>query len=168
MKLNKRKILPAVAAAFLVFTTMSMPVLAENVSESVEPHAVRIVREVKSYAPEKTYEFDTVLPAPKGVSVVNKSISVSVGSSYSKSFKMDNLFADPHNAFNVSVSNPDGKYHIKAVRGNGEWSHDFSTKEVGSTATVDECLPGVTYTVYVINDDSVKINATVSITSYVK
>lgn len=162
---TRKKIVSLIAASTLALSIMTAPVFAEIAIDLNPPRAVA-VETVKSDSPETTVDYGKVMPEPRGVNVVNKSVSVKVGSSYSKSFKMNNLFADPHNAFKITVNNPSGNYTVKVTKSDGSWSHDFSEKNYGATVEVNDCVPDVTYTVYVMNTGDETLSADVSITSF--
>lgn len=164
MKTSK-KIASLIAASTLALSIMTAPVFAEIAIDLNPPRAVA-VETVKSDSPETTVDYGKVMPAPRGVNVVNKSVSVKVGSSYSKSFKMNNFLADPHNAFKITVNNPSGDYTVKVTKSDGSWSHDFSEKNYSATVEVNDCVPDVTYTVYVMNTGDETLSADVSITSF--
>lgn len=167
MKTSK-KIASLIAASTLALSVMTAPVFAEIAIDLNPPRAVA-VETVKSDSPETTVDYGKVMPAPRGVNVVNKSVSLKIGTSYSKSFKMNNFLADPHNAFKITVNNPSGNYGdyiVIVTKSDGSWAHKFSRKNYSATVEVNDCVPDVTYTVYVMNIGTKTLSADVNITSF--
>lgn len=165
----KKQILAVVAISSLAIASLSMPAYAENVAEVDHPSMTNAyTTPVKTNETDETVTVeDGVSVSPRGVSIVNKSVSLDVGQSYSTSFKMDNFWADPHNTFKIVVSGLT-RYNVVVTKSDDSWDYASDIKDVDSTWTIDRCTAGVTYTVTINNIGSKPINGKVSITSYIQ
>lgn len=103
---------------------------------------------------------------PLGVDTA-KILNLGVGKSWSDSFKMNNLFGQNHNAFNVKVSSVTSGYYKIIITGTN--GYEYTSKELygGGTVTTTNANINVTYTVTIVNTSSTTLNAVASITSYV-
>ena len=101
----------------------------------------------------------------KGVNV-SQNITINGGKSKSYNFKMNNLFADPHSAFNVRINNVSSgsKYTLSITYDGVElWNQQYT----GSAAVnVTNCSQDQKWIVLIINDRSQAMSCDVEITSF--
>lgn len=110
-----------------------------------------------------TDEAETVDPASVNIS---ENFTVAVGKSWERSFNTGVLFADPHNAFKVIVSDVTGKYKIIITDNKGyEYeSPEYSNK--GATVTIVNAWSDRTFKVNIVNVSTTTLTGHVKLSSY--
>ncbi|MCD8116402.1 MAG: M56 family metallopeptidase [Oscillospiraceae bacterium] len=119
------------------------------------------------FAVENEIEADEEEPGTStdSVSVSKTGQTISVGSSYSKSFTMSNGTSDAHTAFKVTVKNATGSYKILISSSNG-YSYASAEQTGNFSVTIKNAASDTTYTVYILNCSTSKITADITISSY--
>ena len=87
------------------------------------------------------------------------------GTPWNKSFKVDKLVGESHNAFTVKISEVSGQYSL-VITGTNGYSYSSGLKTGGTSVTVSNAVEGVTYTVFIVNPGSQTLSGKVTINSY--
>ncbi len=105
-----------------------------------------------------------------GLKIINATDSIRLAGGKSKqyNFTMNNLFGQPHNAFNVRITNvsTNSLYTLSITYDGVElWNRQYT----GNAAVdVSNCSPNQKWTVLIINDSSQTMSCDVAITSYIE
>lgn len=144
----------AMFLATVMCLSLSVPAFAADVTENVAP--------VEPLALGGS-EFDV---APAAIDV-SQSFSLPTGDTWIKSFKMNKLLANPHNAFKVVISNVSGGgSYTLIIKGSNGYNFTSAPLSYGATKTVEYAAKDVTYTVYIVNNSANTVRGNVAITSY--
>ena len=134
--------------------SLSVPAFAADVTEDVAP--------VESLALGGSEA--EITPATVDLS---QGFNILTGQKWYKSFKMNKLIGDSHNAFKVVTSNISGggTYTI-VIKGTNGFNYASDPLTYGATKTIPYAAEDVTYTVYLVNIGANPVRGNVAITSY--
>lgn len=108
-------------------------------------------------------KYDEIMPTSVSLS---EDFNLSIGQSWSRSYYMDNLFAEAHNAFKINTIDVKGRYRIIINGSNGYSTSSEEYTNVGTKITITNAKPGVKYMVYIVNTGEGTLTGQVQISSY--